>query len=189
MFERIVQPEGSVTWVLIADGREAHLHILHKTMQKIPLAGTNKHHYYNEKSGYELIPLQGGILKAESIDDYQIGHDRRGTSSRNNSSAHNTYEPEGDITEELKRRFAKAIATRLHQAYMGKYFSHLVLVAPANIMGAIREHLTDDVQRHVVGTLIKELIPFHGAELMAHLQATLSESSHTVANAALMSAQ
>jgi protein required for attachment to host cells len=165
-----------VTWVLIADATQAQIYGCTKNLRQTPLGGANPHHYYDEKSGHELIPAVNGLLKAESIDDYQIGHDRRGTASSSNSSARNTFEPHGDIKGELKRRFAESIASKLQQAYAEKLFDQLVLVAPPKMIGELREHLPPDLHNVIVASLSKDLMPFHGQELMTRLHTTLAEA-------------
>ena len=165
-----------VMWVVVADGKQAQIYECYKTMHKVPLEGVNKHHYYDEKSGHELAPVLNGVLEAESIDGYQIGHDRRGTASSSNSPTHNTYEPHGDIKEELKRRFMEAIAARLEHAFAEKAFDHLVLVAPAKMIGELRDQLAVNVQSRIVAVLPKDLTHYKGQELLPHIQDTLAEA-------------
>jgi protein required for attachment to host cells len=170
------QPQPIVTWILIADDKEAQIYDCHKTLQPIPLGGANPHHYYNEKSSHELSPVMNGLLKSESINDYQIGHDRRGTASSSNSPTHNTYEPHGDIDGELKRRFAESIAHKLQQACENKLFDQLILVAPPKMIGELREHMSKNIDTKIVATLPKDLRQYHGKELMKHLSDTLTEA-------------
>src|ERR1700722_2140591 len=169
MHEQTTSQHPLVTWVLIADDKQAQIYDCHKTSEKIALGGANPHHYYDEKSGHELVPVLNGLLESESMNDYQIGHDRRGTTSSSNSSAHNTYEPHGDIKGELKRKFAESISHKLQQALTDKLFDRLVLVAPAKMIGELREKLANDIQSKVVASLSKDLRQYHGQELMTHL--------------------
>ena len=148
-----------VTWVLIADGKRAQIYECRKTVQKIPLGGVNIHHYYDEKSGHGLVPVPNGVMESESIDDYQTGHDRRGTASSSNSSTHNTYEPHGDIAEELKQRFTRTIAGKLQNACADNLFDRLVLVAPARMISELRGRLSPAVQDRIVATVSKDLTP------------------------------
>ena len=163
----------SITWVLIADGKEAQIYVCNKNIKKLPLGGANIHHYYDEQSGHELLTVPEGQLNAESINDYQIGHDQRGTSSSSNSPTHNTYEPQGDIKVELKRRFAQSIAEKLQKAFQEKLFQNLILVAPPKMIGELREYLDDNLQTHVIASLAKELTHYHGQVLVGHLRDTL----------------
>jgi protein required for attachment to host cells len=179
MQQHIKDPQRPlITWVLIADMKQAQIYNCSKTLKQTPLTGANPHHYYDEKSGHALAPVLNGLFKAESIDDYQVGHDRRGTASSSNSSAHNTYEPKGDIKTELKRRFAETLSDKLQQAYAEKLFDQLVLVAPPKMIGEFREQLTPDIQHNIVASLSKDLMHYHGQELMTHLHDTLMSIFH-----------
>jgi protein required for attachment to host cells len=169
-------PSPLITWVLIADGQQAKIYDCLKAIRRMPLAGANKHHYYDEKSGHELVPVLGGVLNAESINDYQIGHDLRGRSSSSNSPTHNTYEPHGNIDAELDRRFIENIASKLHHASEEKFFDQLVLVAPAKVLGELEKFLPADVKGLVVAKLAKDLMPYQGNILMEHLHDTLGEA-------------
>lgn len=171
------QQQSLTTWILIADDKEAQIYDCHKTLETVPLGGANPHHYYNEKSGHELTPVVNGLLKSESMNDYQIGHDRRGTASSSNSPTHNTYEPHGDIDGELKRRFAESIAHKLQKAYAEKLFDQLILVAPPKMVGELIEQLAKNIQSKVVATLPKDLKQYHGKELMTHLHDTFVEAN------------
>ena len=162
-----------LTWVLMADAENAQIYSCHKITHKMALAGANKHHYYNEKPDHELVSIENGRLKAESINDYQIGHDRRGTSSSSNSPTHNTYEPHGDITEELKNRFTRIIADKLKQAHDADLFDRLILVAPARIVTALKEVLSPYIVANISAIVPKDLMQYHGSALMAHLRETL----------------
>ncbi|MDR3450483.1 MAG: host attachment protein [Alphaproteobacteria bacterium] len=165
-----------VTWVLIADGKQAQIHSYNRSVREVPLGGANKHHLSEEKASHHLSPVTNGDMKAESINDYQLGHDRRGQTSSSNSPTYNTYEPQGDIHEELKRRFMKSIADKLHKAAESKSFDRLILVAPAKMIGELKEHMAADLQKRVVATLSKDLTHYQGEALMAHLQGTLMDA-------------
>ena len=164
------------TWVLVADDKQAEIFSYSKSVHALPKGGANRHHYYDERSGHELTPVANGILMAESIDDYQLGHNRRGSSSSSNSPTHNTYEPHGDINTELKRRFAKAIIGKLRQSCTEKLFDRLVFVAPGKMIGELKEQMSSDMQNRIAVCLPKDLTHFHGQELVEHLSGILTEN-------------
>lgn len=165
--------EGT-TWVVVANGKGAQVYRYHTFENVIPLGGIHKHPVYEERISHELVPVQDGVIKAETIDDYQIGHSRRGTSVSSIGATRNTYEPSGDIQGELKRRFTHNIAEHLAKAYAAKSFSRLVLVAPAKILGAIKEQLTPEVQGCIAAVLPKDLAAYDARTLLMHLQDTLT---------------
>lgn len=164
------------TWVLVADGKQAQIYNCIGKLQTKTLGGANQHHLYSEAIGHELIPVVHGTLNAESMDDYELGHDKRGTSSSSNSPTHNTYEPRGDIHAELNRRFMQLIAEKLNRAHADKLFDKLVLVAPSKVIGELNDHLTGALQNDIAAVLSKELTFYKGQELMAHLHETLLQA-------------
>jgi protein required for attachment to host cells len=164
-----------LTWVLVADGKTARVYQCQKTARLLPTKGLRRHSLHEEKMEQTLMPVQGAVIEAESIDDYQLGHDRRGTILNSADTAHNAYEPHGNIRKELRRRFLKAIAEKLERAYAEKEFSRLILVAPAKMLGELHEQLSV-VQSHIVAVLPKDLAHFEGQELLPYLQDTLMEA-------------
>ncbi len=165
------------TWVLIADDATAQIYTCQKVLIQTPLDGANRNHYYEDNAGYEMVALSYGDLKAESIDGYQIGHDQRGTSSSSNSYAHNSYEPHGDITDELKRRFSKKISDRLQHAFVEKLFDQLIVVASGKMASGLKGQLSAEVQNSIVAILHKELTHLHGRDLLTHIVPTLKEAN------------
>lgn len=165
-----------ITWVLVADDEQAEISACIKTRHNVSLRGGAHHQFYEEKFGYELDAIPGGLLKSESIDAYQVGHDRRGSSSADSSPNHNTYEPEGDINREITRHYMQSIADKLHQSCAEKSFDRLILVGPAKILGALNEHLTADVQSHIIASVTKDLLHSSDEDILTHLQDILTDT-------------
>lgn len=168
--------KNSLTWVLVADGQQARFYGYHQTIQRVSLTGANPHHYFDEKSGFELVPIADGILNADPLAGYQIGHERRGTSSSSTGAEHNTFEPHGDTEAELKRRYSKLIVEKLTTACQAKLFDRLILAAPAKLIGALRKDMPAEVVARITAVLSKDLMHFHGQVLFAHLQEALEEN-------------
>ena len=166
-----------ITWVLLANNKQVQIYDCHRTYVRIPLGGANPHHYYDEKSCRELTPVPNGLLESDSLDDYQLGHDKRGTTSSSNSPTHNTYEPHGDIKGEIKKRFAESIAHKLKMAYEEKLFDQLVLVASSKIISEVKKHLGLNIKDKVVATLPKDLSQYHGRQLMTQLRDTFAHAN------------
>ncbi|MDR3448948.1 MAG: host attachment protein [Alphaproteobacteria bacterium] len=173
MHERTTESPQPVTiWVVVADGKQAQVYECRKAAKIVPLGNATRQGLYDEKWAYELAPVPNGALRAESINDHQLGH----TSANANSPAHQGYEPHGDIREELKRHFTKAIAVKLARAREEKLFDRLVLVAPAKMIGELREQLPAAVQHCVTAVLPKDLTHYSGHDLLPHLYDTLNEA-------------
>lgn len=168
--------QPAITWIVIADRQQADVFSCLKSTHKVPLAGANKHHYYDEKAGHELVPVPEGSIKAEPLSDYQIGHNRRGTSSSSNSPTHNTYEPRGDINEELNRRFLQRISDLLKVARQAKLYDKLIIVAPGRMIRALKSQFSADLRKIIVGSLSKDLTSYQGQVLMSHLSDTLTDA-------------
>lgn len=164
------------TWILVADSQSAKIYQHRKTERVVFMNGSRKHPACEEKSEHQLVPVHGMVFESETIQNYQLGHDRRGTVHNSASRAHNAYEPHGDIKAELKRRFVQLIAGKLQQAFAKKAFEHLVLVAPAKMVGMLREQLNPEVREQIIAVLPKDLARYEGKTLMTHLQDTLIEA-------------
>jgi protein required for attachment to host cells len=118
-------------------------------------------------------------LKAESLSDYQVSHDDRGSLIGAQHSAHNTCEPHLDIHDEVKQNLVVVIASKLKQARMEKSFDHLVIAAPPKILGALRKMLDDSVLSCVIAEIDKDFTNDKNHALLVHLQETLTEARVT----------
>jgi len=176
MYTTLSPHHTPVTWIIVADGKEAHFYDYRKVERDVPLGGTTKFHYTQKKSTHALVPIPSGNMEAETINDYQIGHQRRGMSGTSFASQQNTYEPTGNTKEELKRRFVRTIAAKLDRLCYDKAFDRLIIAAPAKIIGELREQLPEAVQKCIVAVLPKELTAYEGQILLSHLEDTLEEA-------------
>ncbi|MFY9287950.1 MAG: host attachment protein [Alphaproteobacteria bacterium] len=164
MYKNIIPHQRPpITWIVVADSKQVQIYRRQSYIQHVPLCGGGNK-YYQEKMGYELVLIPEAMPKAESLADYQL------------SSTDNAYGPQEDSREELKRRFLKAIALMLEQAHSRKSFDNLILVAPAKIIGGLREQLNPAMQTCVKAVLPKELTHFKGKELLEYLYDTLIEA-------------
>jgi protein required for attachment to host cells len=116
-------------------------------------------------------------LRTESALDSTLAHrraadltsDRPGASFHSGASTHHAETPRHDPHELAKERFAAALADDLNQIEAAGGFDDLVLVAPAHVMAAIRQHLGDAASRRVIGALQKDLIKVPDEALSPHL--------------------
>ena len=160
-------------WVLVADGKQARIFACRSAIHNI-----SPHHFssHKEQTAYDLVPVQNGILMAESISDFQDEYQRYGLASNSTSPDRPVHEPHGDLKKAVRRRYIKAIIDRLQQAHTHKLFDRLVLAAPAKMIGELREQLSPGLQRCLIAVLSKDLAHFHGNELLYHLEDTLAEA-------------
>lgn len=163
-----------VIWALIADSKTARIYEIRKANRIISLSSSRKHPAFEERPEFELMTVPDGTLTSPSIEDYELGHGRRGTTVNADNGARNTYEPQGDIREELKRQFARAIAMKLKQSWQEKSFDQLIMAAPAKMIGELREQLPSRI--HIAAVLPRDLMAYDQKALLDHLQDTLREA-------------
>jgi protein required for attachment to host cells len=160
-------------WVLVADGKQAHLYECRRTAKIIPLRGYAKHAYQADEQEWDLIPIPEADLMAETPDDYELGHDKRGSIFGNTSSVRHTVEPHMDMREGLKRRFMRTVAAKLTHAYAQKRFSSLIIAAPPRALGELREYLGSDIPQPVITEIPKQLTHCKAHELIEHIKDAL----------------
>ena len=159
--------QSSIVWILVANGERAQVYRYHKAEAAAPAHGKEHH---------ELAPVPGMALAAESLDDFQVGHDGRGSFIGGRNSAHNTCEPHLDIRDEVKQNLVTAIAAKLQRAYADKAFDRLVIAAAPKILGALRQHLGADVLSRVIAEMPRDFTNDNCHVLLAHLQSALTEA-------------
>jgi protein required for attachment to host cells len=150
-----VQPKP-VTWILVADGRQAEIYIRKSVERRIPLGSNGLHRHYQEIHEPELVPV-GVRLHAESRDEYDASRRQLGRVFESATPARSIAEPRLDVREEIRQHFAKEIAERLENAEFGGAFDRLVLIAPPKILGELKKHLRKSVLNKVIAELPKEL--------------------------------
>jgi protein required for attachment to host cells len=162
-------PKKPVVWILVADGRQAQIYTRKKMHKMIPMAGNAKHHHYDETGEQELVPV-GEALHAESPEIYEKGRKSLGRVFESAGSAHHMGEPHVNIDDEIRAHFVKKIASHLNTARAQRQFNRLVLIAPAKLLGELREHLGKTVEMSVMAELSKDLTHCDNKSLAAHLE-------------------
>jgi protein required for attachment to host cells len=168
--------QASIIWVLVADGASAKIYRYHKNKAVMPMRDTKRRPYDEIMKSHDLTLVPGMEFKAESLDDFQVGHDGRGSLIGGQTSAHNTCEPHLDIHAEVKQNLVLAIAVKLKKACADKSFDHLVIAASPQILGALRQHLEAGVLSRVIGEIPKDFTNDKNHALLAHLQDALTEA-------------
>ncbi len=167
--------QSSIVWILVANGERAQVYRYHKTKEVVPMHSSARHPHDDNKEHHELTPVPGMALAAEPLDDFQVGHDGRG-SFIGGQSAHNTCEPHLDIRDEVKQNLVTAIAAELKKACANKTFDHLVIAAAPKILGALRQRLDADVLSRVIAEMPRDFMNDNSHVLLAHLQGALTEA-------------
>lgn len=164
----VVKPP--VTWILVADGRQAQLYTRQKVEKMIPLAGNSRRGHFAETTSHEPVPIPGMKWEAESPDQYEVGRNATGMVFESSGGARHMSEPHMDVREEIKIHFARAIAEQLNQALSKKAFDRLVLIAPARMLGEIKKHLDKKVIKQITAEMPKDLTHCNGPALAEHLE-------------------
>jgi protein required for attachment to host cells len=162
-----------VTWIVVADGRQARIFMPRHVERHIPMSGNARHHHYQERHELELQPVFARPLHAESVDRYDFGRDQLGRVFESASTARHMAEPRIDVRQEIKADFMKSVARELEKARGRNAFDRLVLVAPPKTLGELKKHLGQSLQACVVSTLAKDLTHYQNHELVRQLEEVL----------------
>jgi protein required for attachment to host cells len=83
-------------------------------------------------------------------------------------------EPQTSNTERIREQYAREVLDRLRAEAAEREFDNLVLVAPPQMLGTLRQLLDGQLAARVVGELDKDLAGISVHDLPDHLQAWLS---------------
>lgn len=159
-----------VTWILVADGRQAQVYTRKTVERHIPLAGNGKRHHTQDIYEPALEPVLAMPFMAESAKIYQMGLNATGMVFESAGMARHMGEPHIDARKEVKQHFAERIAHFLNSAKMGRAFKYLVLVAPPEMLGEIEAQLNPAIRRKVKAKLPKEFTHLGARDLVKHLR-------------------
>ena len=124
-------------WVVVADG------------EKALILGNN---------GEKFNPRLGLLEKVQSAvdtDSEQLS-DRPGRLS-DGPSVHRSSVEQTDLHDRNKQQFARELAALLNSKAVNRQFEELVIVAPSNILHALRDGLEGAATASIVGELDKDL--------------------------------
>jgi protein required for attachment to host cells len=127
----------TTTWILVADAAEAR--ILSRTGSENPSLLCEIHH------------PQGRARASE------LARDRPGTTFDRAGPGQRPKEPRSDPTDVARTGFARELADWLERARQQGDYDDLVLIAPPEFLGHIRQYLSADTSRRVRTTIDKNL--------------------------------
>ncbi len=168
--------QAAIIWVLVADGGRAKIYRYHKNKAVMPMHDSKRRPYDEVMKSHDLTLVPGMEFNAESLDDFQVGHDGRGSKIGGARPGHNTCEPHLNIHDEVKQNLVAEVVLKLKQAHQHKNFDHLVIAATAKVLGAFRKHLDSDVLGAVIGEITKDFTNDKNHALLAHLRETLVQA-------------
>lgn len=145
------------TWVLIADGGRARL----LTTPRVAADGN-----YVQIAAYD----NSQALEAAPSTD------RPGRAFESATTGRHAVAEYSDLNKQPKLEFAERLAEIVNQGAANDDYARLLLVAPATVMGKLREKLSDQARNKVVGSLDKDLTHVGLSDLPKHLEGVVQST-------------
>lgn len=143
-------PKNKTYWIIVADGARARI-------------------LSNDGPGSGLRNTRGSDFESANRKNQEIVSDRSGSSQGASGGTH-AMEPRVDWHRYEKHLFAKEMANRVNAAALHGEFDELVLVAPPQTLGELRNSLDKMALSKVRGELGKDLTKVSIHDLPKHLE-------------------
>lgn len=142
------------TWIVIADGARARVIL-------------------NTGPGKGLKPAFSHEFAASHVPTRAIGSDKPGRSFESADGSRHAMEPSVDWHDREKILFIKDVAKVLDKAARDKSFDRLILVAPPEVLGSLRNALKPATRDMVSAELGKDITHVPITKLPGHLSGLL----------------
>lgn len=142
------------TWLVVADGARAH--------------------FYRSADGSLTPALNHDLAAATRNPARDVQSDRPGRSFDSAGEGHHAMEPPTDWKTHEKKQLAAAVAAELRQAVDRREFDRLVVVAPPEMLGHMRQVFDDRVKDLVDAEMGKDLTHLSTHQLAHQLKDVLS---------------
>jgi protein required for attachment to host cells len=142
-----------ITWYVVADGGRARI------VQKRARQG-------DRQEAFDTLRefVSADLHRAT----HELGAERPGRTRESATSARHAVQPRQDLHQAAKQNFAHEVAALLNEAGQRDEFDTLVLVAPAHVLGDLRQALDEPTRRKVTAQLQKDLTKVPNADLAKH---------------------
>ena len=100
---------------------------------------------------------------------HDLGKDHLGRVKESATTARHAIEPRRDLHDAAKEDFVRTVAAELSAPHAQGQFDELVLVAPARVLGELKDSLSKPIAKVVVKELQKDLTKVPDHELAGHL--------------------
>ena len=127
-----------VTWVVVADSGRADI-------------------YSRQKRFSPLEPVQRLTEPEARSKEHDFASDAPGRSFDSHGQGRHAMEPDQTAKEHLRERFVRRISDVLESARNDDLFQQLVIVAAPAVLGALRQQLSQAVQKQVVAEIDKNM--------------------------------
>ena len=168
--------QSSIVWVLVADGEHAQIYRYHKTKKIIPMHDSKRHPYDEMIKSHDLTPVTDMEFQAQSLTDFEVSRDERGSLISQQYAGQNTVEPYEGICDDIAQNLVTKIAGKLNHYYKTRAFDNLVIAAPLKILGALKQQLNPPVLNCVSAEVDKDITIDKSHALLAHLQESFAEA-------------
>ncbi len=111
------------------------------------------------KGMHRLCEIRAGDASTAPVDRPSAGHHGR-----------HAHDPQTAERRKARDRFAAQVIETAAEVWEADDFLHLVLAAPAKMLGELRDDLPDLLERHLRGDLDKDLLKIAPADLPAHFE-------------------
>lgn len=162
--------KSPITWILVADSKQAQVYTRERMEKYIPLPGNSRRSQFSEVITHEPVLVPGMKWQAESTDQYEIGRNKTGMVFQSAGGSRSMSAPHMDVHEEIRNNFAKTIAGHVNRALAEKAFDRLVLVASPKMLGEIKKHLDAKTLKSIAAEMPKDLTHYEGEDLLQHLR-------------------
>jgi protein required for attachment to host cells len=128
---------GHKTWIVVADGAQARI-LLNK----------------GRAAGVQQLP--NATFRDTHEASHELGQERPPRVQDSKGSARHAIEPRTDPHEQKKEQFLLKLSGFLNDARRDREFESLIVIAPAQALGSIRDHLSDEVSKSVIAELVHD---------------------------------
>ncbi len=144
-------PTNDVHWVVVADASRMQIFAADVMLD-------------------DLLPLEGRVHAASRVPARELVAGDRGATRSGATEIRSRFERHTDPHRDAIEDFAREIGHLLHDGRVAGRFARLVLVAPPQLLGALRAHLDVDTARVVVASIAREWTRLPTPELVARLR-------------------
>jgi len=138
------------TWIVVADACRAR--VFERNSTTPPLTELQS-----------FVHVQSRQSRAASIDEY-------GRVFENGKQPRHYIEPKVSPQEQEAQIFAHELGSFLDSAQADRRFDNLVLVAPPAFLGTLREQIDARTQKHIAGTLNKNLTLLDPGQIASYVK-------------------
>jgi protein required for attachment to host cells len=138
------------TWILVAESSRAKI-------------------YEQDQPHSELHELEGFDHAASRMNDHDLVTDAPGRTFDSNGKGRHAITQDVEPKEQEAIHFARILAHHLDQNAKKKHFDKLVVIAPPEFLGFLRNSFSDHVSKMIVASVNKNLVHESAKNILGHL--------------------